>query len=124
MTSKRKILVVDDNEEFCQNVADILEQEDYTVVTAYDGFKGLELVMQDRFDLVLMDIRMPVMDGVQTFKKIKEIAPDTPVIMVTAFAVEDLIREALREGAFGALKKPVDFDKLFKLIERTTPTVS
>lgn len=121
MSSKQKILVIDDNEEFCQNVADILEQEEYTVVTAYNGFEGLELVTHDRFGMVLMDVRMPVMDGVQTFKKVKGIVPDTPVIMVTAYAVEDLLREALREGAFGVLKKPVDFDKLVKLIERATP---
>lgn len=118
---KSRILVVDDNEEFCRNVKDIVELKGYTVATAYDGFKALELVKQNGFDLVLMDIRMPVIDGVETFKKVKKIAPDTPVIMVTAFAVEDLIREALREGAFGSLKKPLDFDKLFKLIEQATP---
>ena len=122
MVPKRpRILVVDDNEEFCRNVADILELKDYEVVTAYDGFKALELVKQNGFDLVLMDVKMPVMDGVETFKKVKKIAPDTPVIMVTAFAVEDLIREALREGAFGSLKKPLDFDEIFELIEQATP---
>ena len=116
-----KILVVDDNEEFCQNVKDILEMRDYAVATAYDGFKAVELVKQDGFDLVLMDVKMPKMDGVATFKRIQEIAPDTPVIMVTAYAVEELIREALREGAFGSLRKPLDFDKLFELIERAIP---
>ncbi len=118
---KSRILVVDDNEEFCRNMTDILELKDYEVVTAYDGFKALELVKQNGFDLVLMDVRMPVMDGVETFKKVKKIAPDTPVIMVTAFAVEDLIREALREGAFGSLKKPLDFDEIFELIKQATP---
>lgn len=118
MSEKTKILVVDDNEEFCRNVRDILEMKDYAVATAYDGFQALELVKQDGFDLVLMDIRMPAMDGVETFKRIKEMAPDLPVIMVTAFAVEDLIRDALREGAFGALYKPLDFDKLLGLVER------
>ena len=121
MSEKLKILVVDDNEEFCRNMADILELKDYEVVTAYDGFEALELVKQNGFGLVLMDVKMPVMDGVATFKKLKEIAPDTPVIMVTAYAVEDLIQEALREGAFGALKKPLDFDQIFKLIERAIP---
>ena len=122
MVPKRaRILVVDDNEEFCRNMTDILELKDYEVVTAYDGFKALELVKQNGFDLVLMDVKMPVMDGVETFKKVKKIAPDTPVIMVTAFAVEDLIREALREGAFGSLKKPLDFDEIFELIEQATP---
>ncbi len=121
MPEKLKILVVDDNEQFCQNITDILEQRDYEVMTAYDGFKGLELVKQNGFDLVLMDIRMPAMNGVETFKRLKEIAPDTRVIMVTGFSVEDLIREALREGAFGALKKPLDFDSLFEIISLATP---
>jgi len=76
-------------------------------------------VKDNGIGLVLMDVKMPVMDGVETFKKIKEIAPETEVIMVTAYAVEELIREALREGAFGSLKKPLDFERLFSLIEQT-----
>ena len=117
MSDKLKVLVVDDNEEFCRNVVDILELKGYQTASAYDGLKALELVKQNGFDLVLMDVKMPLMDGVETFKKIKEIVPDISVIMITAFAVEDLIREALREGAFGYLKKPLDFDRLFELID-------
>jgi DNA-binding NtrC family response regulator len=90
------------------------------VATAYDGFKALESVKQNGFDLGLIDIKMPVMNGVETFKKMKEIAPGTPVIMMSAYAVEDLIREALQEEVFGFLKKPVDFEKLYKLIEQAT----
>jgi len=121
MSPKLRILVVDDSEGFCRSTADILKMRDYEVATAYDGFKALELVKRDVFDLVLMDIKMPIMDGVETFKKIKEMAPDTSVIMMTGYAVEDLIREALREGAFSALNKPLDFDEIFKLIERAIP---
>ena len=120
MSEKLRILVVDDNEEFCQNMTDILELKGYEVATARDGLKALDLVKQDGFDLVLMDVKMPVMDGVETFKKVKEVAPGTPVIMITAFAVEDLIREALQEGAFGFLRKPVDFDQLHELIAQAT----
>jgi DNA-binding NtrC family response regulator len=90
------------------------------VATAYDGFKVLESVKQSGFDLVFMDIKMPAMNGVETFKKMKEIAPGTPVIMMSAYAVEELIKEALQEQAFGFLKKPVDFEKLYKLIEQAT----
>jgi DNA-binding NtrC family response regulator len=120
MSKKLRILVVDDNPEFCQNLADILETEGCEVATAYDGFKALESVKQNGFDLVFIDIKMPVMNGVETFKKMKEIAPGTPVIMMSAYAVEDLIKEALQEQAFGFLKKPVDFEKLYKLIEQAT----
>ncbi len=121
MSRKANILVVDDNEEFCQNVADILELEDYTITTAYDGFKAIELVKQNGFDLILMDVKMPVMDGLETFRKIKELMPFIPVIMVTAYAVEELVREALREGAFGFLPKPLDFDRLLALIGQAEP---
>ena len=121
MSEKFKVLVVDDNEEFCHNTKDILELKDYAVATAYDGFKALELVKQNGFGLVIMDVKMPVMDGVETFKKIKEIAPETPVMMVTAYSVENLIREALREDAFGSLRKPLDFDRLFELMGRAIP---
>ncbi len=121
MSEKLKLLVVDDNEQFCQNVSDIMELKGYEVVAAYDGFKALELVERNDFDLMLMDIIMPVMDGTQTLKKVKEIAPNIPVIMITAYAGEDIIREALREGAFGVLKKPLDFNKLSRLIRNAIP---
>ena len=120
MKKTLKILVVDDNENFCKNLQDILELKDYAVQIAHDGFKALELVRQNGIDLVLLDIKMPVMNGVETFKQIKARAPNTPVIMMTAYAVEELIRDALREGAFGVIEKPFDFDKLFALIEHAT----
>ena len=118
MSEKLKILVVDDNEDFCQNVKDVLELKGYQVQTASDGFKALDIVKQNGINLVLMDIKMPVLNGVESFKKIKEVAPDLPVIMVTAYAVEELIRESLQNDAFGVLRKPVDFEKLFSMIER------
>lgn len=118
MSEKTRVLVVDDNEEFCRNVDDILQLKDYEVVIANDGFKALELMEQDDFAVVLMDVKMPVMNGVETYKKVKEMAPGVPVIMVTAFSVEKLVRDALREGAYGFLNKPLDFDKLFELMEK------
>jgi DNA-binding NtrC family response regulator len=119
MSTNRRVLVVDDNEEFCQNLSDILESRGYEVCTVNDGFKAIELVKQSGFELVLMDVKMPQMDGVETFKRIKDISPQTAVVMVSAFTVENLIREALRYGAFGYLKKPIDFDRLFTIIEST-----
>lgn len=121
MAERGKVLVVDDEKEFCKNLKDILEIENNEVTIAYDGFKAIELVKKNDFDLVIMDVKMPVMNGVETFKKMKKIAPDTPVIMVTAYAVEELLREALRNGAFGIMKKPLDFDKLFRLIDQAIP---
>ncbi len=121
MSEQTTVLIVDDNQEFCQNVKDIMELQGYKVATAYDGFEAIEMVKQNGFGVVLMDVKMPAMDGMETLKKIKELAPDTPVIMITAFAVEELLREALREGAFGFLRKPLDFDKLFRLMAQAIP---
>lgn len=119
MKTNKKILIVDDNTDFCDSFSDLLELEGYEAVRAHDGFEALEAVKEDGFDLVLMDVKMPGMDGVETFSKLKEISPETPVIMLTAYAVEDRIRTALREGAYGAFQKPVDFEKLFCCIERS-----
>jgi len=120
MPKKISILIADDNDQFCQNIGDILEVEGYDVATAYDGRKAVEMVKQNGFALALIDVKMPVMNGVETFKKIKRISPHIPVLMVTAYTVENLLREALREGAYGSLRKPLDFEQLFRIINLAT----
>ena len=117
MGSKGKILLVDDDPDVLSTVRDVLELEGYEIETAENGFVALKAATQSPFDAVLMDVRMPGLDGVQTFIRFKEIAPGTPVIMVTAYSEEDIISDALREGAFAAMRKPLDFDQLFKTIE-------
>jgi len=112
-----KILVVDDDKEFCTSMADILEVKGYEVESENSGAQAIAKVKEKSFDVILMDIKMPVMNGVEAFKQIKKISPKTAVIMVTAYSVEDLIKEALAEGAFGVLRKPLDIDKLIEQIE-------
>src|SRR3990167_2518865 len=96
-----KILIVDDSKEFCTSLADILEAKGYEVESENSGEAAIAKVKEKSFDVILMDIKMPVMNGVEAFKKIKKISPRTAVIMVTAYSLENLINEALREGAFG-----------------------
>lgn len=117
-----KILVVDDNREFCENVKDVLELFGYKATTAFDGYKAVEMVTKDPPDLVLVDVKMPGMDGLETFRQIKKIAPRTHVFMLTAFAVEELIVRAMQEGALGYLKKPFDFNLLLSLINNIEKT--
>ena len=112
------ILLADDNKEFTENLRDILELKGYSVLTASDGFQALETIKISSVDLILMDIKMPVMNGVETYKKIKKIIPNIPVIMLTAFALEELIQESIKEGAFACLKKPLNFTELFSTIEQ------
>jgi two-component system, NtrC family, response regulator HydG len=117
MSREFTILLTDDNREFIQNLSDILELKGYRVLSASDGFEALEIVKISPVDLIILDIKMPVMNGVETFKRIKQISPGTPVIMLTAFALEELIKESLKEGAFACLKKPLNFEELFTTIE-------
>lgn len=117
MEPKRTVLIVDDRQDMVTTLADILEDHGFTVVTALDGHQALECVKVSAIDLALIDIVMPKMNGVETFKEIKKLSPQTAVIMVTAFAVEGLVSEALQEGAYAMIYKPFDLKKMLGLIE-------
>jgi DNA-binding NtrC family response regulator len=111
------ILIVDDNQGMVRTTALILEHHGYNVSTAISGEQAIDTVKQQEFDFILMDIKMPVMNGVEAFRRIKDIQPTVVVVMMTAYAVEDLIREAIDEGAYGVLYKPLDIEYMISLIE-------
>jgi len=117
MAADGKILVVDDDPDICEVLKDILELEGYSVETASSGYRALEIGNETAFDVVLMDVKMEGMNGVETFIEFKKIQPGVPVIMISAFAVEDSIREALRQGAFAIMSKPLDHQELLRKIE-------
>ncbi len=112
-----RILLVDDNEEFLDSIRDVLEDEGYEVAMANSGEKAIRLVSEEAFDVILMDIKMPGMDGVESFMEMKKLQPGVKVIMVTAYSVEALIRKALDEGAYGVMHKPLDMEAMFRNIE-------
>ena len=114
---KGRILLVDDNEEFLDSTKDVLDDKGYDIVTATSGEEGIEMAGTQTFDVILMDIKMPGMNGVESFIEMKRRNPKVKVIMVTAYSVEDLIRQALDEGVFAVLSKPLDMDRLFRTIE-------
>jgi two-component system response regulator HydG len=116
MEQQAKILIVDDNIGLCQTMALILRRQGYVVATASQGLEAIEEVRQQPFDFIFMDIKMPLMNGVETYRKIKAVRPGATVFMMTAYAVEDLIQQALQEGAYGILYKPLDPEKVLALI--------
>jgi two-component system response regulator HydG len=117
MTKPARILIVDDDESMNKTMALVLKRKGYDVAVSISGPDAIEKVRLQPFDIIFMDIKMPVMDGVETFEKIREIRPDAVVMMMTAYAVEDLIQKALREGAYGIIYKPLDIDKIVAEIE-------
>ena len=114
---KKTILLVDDRPDMIETLADILDDYGYSVMSAHDGNDALAQIREVHVDLALIDIMMPGINGVETFKKIKKLSPKTAVIMMTAFAVEELMREAMREGAYSMIHKPFDIPIMVKKIE-------
>ncbi|MCG2769803.1 MAG: response regulator [Chloroflexota bacterium] len=111
------LLVVDDDSGMRDTLLDILEARGYRVGVAADGFEALEAIKTERCDLMLMDIVMPRMNGVEALKQLKEIDGSVIVIMMTAYAMPDLVEGALREGVYKVLFKPLDMEEVLSLID-------
>jgi DNA-binding response OmpR family regulator len=113
------ILVVDDEEELAQNLADLLEFEGYTTQVCSSGEQALEKVVVHPPDLVLLDIQLPGIDGLETLRRLKEAHPTIPVLMVSASSKRGTMEQVKKFGADGLILKPYDQDELLALIERT-----
>jgi len=120
---KTNILVVDDLHSIRLTLGGILEDEGHNVVTVENGYQAIEAVRKNRFDVIFMDIKMPGINGVQTFREVKKIDPKAAVIMMTAYSVEDLVKEALEEGAYAIIYKPFDIDRIIAIIEEVLKDV-
>lgn len=116
MEHEGNILLVDDNLSQCKTMAFILQRKGYRVTMAQDGPEAIALVEKNPYDIIFMDIKMPIMNGVEAYKRIKKIRPEAKVMMMTAYAVEDLVQEALQEGAYGIIYKPLDIEKVLNVI--------
>jgi two-component system response regulator PilR (NtrC family) len=114
---KDKLLVADDEQSMREFLDIMLKKEGYKVSLASNGEEVLKLAERDIFDLILMDIRMPKLDGIAVLKKIKALSPETIVIMITAYASADTAIRAMKEGAYDYVTKPFKVDEI-KLIIR------
>jgi two-component system, NtrC family, response regulator HydG len=116
---KPKILVVDDEAAHRSMIEAVLTQEGYEISQAEDGQIAVEAVEKQFYDLILMDIRMSRTGGIEALKKIKEISPSIPVVMMTAYASVNTAVDALKSGANDYLIKPVDIEELKILVKKT-----
>ena len=114
---RKSILVVDDEPGMRALFSFMLGAKGYEVRTAGSGEDALENVRSSPCDLVFLDIRMPYMNGLEVFRVLKELQPDVAVVMMTGYAVEQLLNDALREGAKGYLRKPFTVEELMNSIE-------
>ena len=114
------VLVVDDDVGMVETLADILREHRYQVATGYSGEAAVAMARERHYDAILMDIRMPGLNGVEALKAIKARMPETRVIMMTAFTRHDLVEEARRSTAVAVVPKPLDVDRVLELLKEAT----
>ena len=107
-----KILIVDDDKSIRRTLRDILEFEKYEVDEASDGMECLVKLKTNTYDVMVLDIKMPKMDGMEALERIQILAPDTPVVMISGHANIDTAVEAVKKGAFDFISKPPDLNRL------------
>lgn len=107
-----KILVIDDERSIRNTLKDILEFEKYQVDLAEEGTAGLEMVQKNEYDIILCDIKMPGIDGIEVLEKIQLMDTDTPVVMISGHGNIDTAVESIKKGAFDFIEKPLDLNRL------------
>ena len=116
MIKKPRILIVDDDYHVAKTLKDILNARGFQAQTANSGREALKLVEYNRFNCIIADIRMPGMNGVELYRGIREIRPELPALMMTAYADEGLIASGLAQGIIAVLPKPLDIYFLLEFL--------
>ena len=122
MNSDIKVLVVDDEGDFREVMAVWLKSKGYSVITAPDGRSAIDLVKSEKPNIIFMDLRMPLMDGSATLKKIRSFDKNIPVIMISAYVSDPKIREVQELNVSGIFLKTDDFEKGLSLLESVLRT--
>lgn len=118
MSAKLKVLVVDDDRQMVKTIIDILQLKEYEALPAYSGEEAIDKLKDAVPDCVLMDLKMSGMNGVETLKIIKGVSPDTPVVLMSAYATDEQSREAKLLGAATVLTKPIDFRQILSFLAK------
>lgn len=113
-----KILIIDDNESVRYTLESVLEEAGFNTVSVEDGFKAIDEVRSKKYDLIICDMKLPKMDGMQIMEEIMKISPETPLIFLTAFGDIKNAVEAMRKGAFDYITKPFDNDDMVITIRK------
>ena len=118
MMGKKKILVVDDEQHVRQLIGKVLEKEGYEVLTACNGEEGLEIFQKNNIDLIISDIKMPKMNGIEFLHKVKEQEPGVGFILITAFATMETAIDAIKSGAQDYVTKPFDIKEILNAVKK------
>lgn len=114
----RNILVIDDEKDLCSLIAEVLSEKRYKVITANSGKEGTSQIKENRPDLILLDLKLPDVEGTKFLAKIREGYSKIPVIMISAYGTEEIKKEAKNLGVYGFINKPFTAEKILKEIKK------
>jgi two-component system, NtrC family, response regulator HydG len=117
----KRILIVDDDRDHAESLADILDARGHRVELAHSGEAALARFCDTDFDLTLMDVRLPGMSGVETFFEFRRVRPGAQVLLMTGYSLEHLVAQAVENGALGVLRKPFSTEDLLSAIDDVKP---
>jgi len=120
----KRILIVEDDEEMRALLRDVIEEEGYKTDSVNNGSEAFRKLTKESFDLIITDVRMPGLTGLDILPGIKRLQPEAPIIVITAFGSEEVQRKAFERGANAYLEKPIHFHKLRTLIHDIFSTKS
>jgi two-component system, NtrC family, response regulator HydG len=118
MSTSSRIFIVDDDRDLAESLAELLEARGYEVELAHTGEDGVARFRESRFDLVFMDVKLPGMNGVESFLELRKIKPDAKVVMMTGYSVEEWLTRAIENGALAILNKPFAVEQILGVVER------
>ena len=121
-----RVFIVDDDRDFAESLAMLIEGRNCEVELAFSGEEAIAVFQEEdagtrQFDLVLMDVRLPGMNGVESLLEIHRLRPSTRVVMMTGYSVEQLLEKAVEQGAWGVLRKPSDIHKVLPMLDSLKP---
>jgi two-component system, NtrC family, response regulator HydG len=115
--SRANVMIVDDDQDLAESLAEFLEMSGCSVTTAANGKEAVLGHGKQDFDVTFMDVRMPIMNGVDSFFEIRKLKPDAKIVMMTGFK-EAIVTKALEAGAIGLLSKPFDIEAMLALVDK------
>ncbi len=117
MTRSLRILVVDDDIDNAESLAELFDIEGHDAMVVHSGEAAIAAHMAQHFDLAFMDVMMPGLNGVESFLRIRQMRPHAKIFMMTGYSVEELLRQAVEQGALGVLNKPMDVDAVLQMVK-------
>lgn len=115
------ILVVDDDRDFAESLADALELVGHEVMLAFSGEEAVKIFKENDFDITFMDVKLPGKNGVESFFEMRRMKPNARVIMMTGYSVPQLLEQAVENGAWDVLHKPLEMQRVLKMVEKIKP---